>query len=40
VLRMVWRRFSAAPLAFLSPTWGAEQQTSQSAIINRGTTGE
>lgn len=40
VLRMIWRRFSAAPLAFLSPTWGAEQQTSQSAIINRGTTGE
>lgn len=39
-LRMVWRRFSAEPLAFLVPTGGAERSTSQSAIITSRTSGE
>lgn len=29
VLRLVWRRLRASPLAFLLPTWSAEQQTTQ-----------
>ncbi|NMM36161.1 MAG: site-specific recombinase [Glaciimonas sp.] len=40
VLRMVWRRFSAAPLAFLFPIRDAEQQTAQSTIIKSGTDSE
>lgn len=38
--RMVWRRFCAAPLGFLSPAWDAERQTAQSVIINPGVGGE
>ncbi|MEO8598923.1 MAG: preprotein translocase subunit TatB, partial [bacterium] len=40
VLRMVWRRFSAEPLAFVVPTEDAERQTSQSVIITRGADGK
>lgn len=40
VLRMVWRRFSAEPLAFVVPMEGAERQTSQSVIIIKGADGK
>ncbi|MEO6354247.1 MAG: site-specific recombinase [Burkholderiaceae bacterium] len=40
VLRMLWRRFNAAPLVFLSPAKGAEQQLPQSVIITTGSNGK